>query len=98
MTLISPGPVKTKLLDLESEDDDSTLTFVSNIVCPSLIAKELLKIIYNPKVEVILPKYLTLPSLFVNSHTKLFENAFPLLNKIGRRGLKNYRRKYFSPS
>ncbi len=97
VTLISPGPVKTKLLDIESTDDNSTLTFVSRILCPSSVAQKVLKIIYRPRGEVILPNYLTLPSLLVNGYTKLFEKTFPLLNNIGRRKLKEYRRKYFNP-
>jgi len=63
VSLISPGPVKTKLLDLEATDDKSTISFVNKPYDPKTIAKATLKLIQNPQSKLILPSYIKQPSL-----------------------------------
>ncbi|MFC2092718.1 SDR family NAD(P)-dependent oxidoreductase [Bacteroidota bacterium] len=96
VSLISPGTVKTKLLDLEATDDKSTISFVNKPYDPKTIAKVTLKLIQNPQSEVIIPSYIKQPSLIAGKNAKLFAGIYPLLNAIGRKGLKHYRKKYLN--
>jgi len=96
VSLISPGSVKTKMLDLEATDDKSTLSFVNNAYDPKTIADATLKLIQNPQSEVILPSYVKRLSLLVSKYPKLFAKIYPLLNALGRNGLKNYRIKHLN--
>ena len=92
VSLISPGPVKTKLLDKEAIDSNSTLAFVSKPLVPEYVAAEILKLMYKPKTEIILPKLLNKISLFVSERSALFTFLYPILNLIGQYRLKKYRR------
>lgn len=96
VSLISPGSVKTKLLDLEAIDDKTTISFVNNAFDPKTIAKATLKLIQNPQSEVILPSYVRQLSLLVSMYPKLFTRIYPLLNAIGKNGLMNYRKKHLN--
>ena len=96
VSLISPGSVKTKLLDLEATDNKSTLTFINNAFEPKTIAEETLKLIQHPQSEVILPSYIRKLSLLVSIYPKLFARIYPLLNALGRKGLKHYRKKHLN--
>lgn len=96
VSLISPGSVKTKLLDLEATDDKSTLSFVNNAFDPKTIAKATLNLIQNPQSEVILPSYVRQLSLLISMYPKLFARIYPLLNALGRKGLKHYRKKHLN--
>jgi len=91
LSLISPGSIKSRMLDIEAKDSNSAISFVQKPMKPEKIAEEVLSIIDKPVREVILPKGSTLISLIVNRFSFLLSLIFPLLNMIGRRGQNNYR-------
>lgn len=91
LSLISPGSVKTGMLDLEAGDSYSTISFVQKPMNPEKIAEEVLLIIYKPRREVILPKNSALMSLAVNRFSFLFGLLFPVLNILGKIGQNSYR-------
>ena len=91
ISLISPGPVKTSMLDSEALDENSTISFFNNPIEPSIVANEVINLINKPKPEVILPKTIGRISLFMNSFPKLYEIIFPAVMNIGARKLKKYR-------
>lgn len=91
LSLISPGSVKTGMLDVEAGDSYSTISFVQKPMNPEKIAEEVLLIIYKPRREVILPKNSALMSLAVNRFSFLFGLLFPVLNILGKIGQNSYR-------
>jgi short-subunit dehydrogenase len=96
ISLISPGPVKTAMLDAEAGNDESVISFIKNPLHPENIAEEILKVIFKPKTEVIIPKAGSSLSLIFNYAPDLFYKAFVLMKKIGMRRLELYKEKYLN--
>ncbi len=85
ISLISPGPVLTKMLAEESFDDNSTIAFVNRPLSAGLIAKKIINTIYRPKTEVMLPAFTKPASILIGIFPGLFERTIPVLNFIGKR-------------
>jgi short-subunit dehydrogenase len=96
VSLISPGPVKTKMLDLEATDDFSTITFVEKALHPDRVAEAILRVIRRPKREVTLPRMTTKVAKVLSLSSTLYGFCFPLLSFFGRYRLKRYRRAYLN--
>jgi short-subunit dehydrogenase len=94
VSLISPGPVKTKMLDLEATDDFSTITFVEKALHPDKVAEAILSVIRRPKRELTLPRISTKVAKVLSLSSSLFGFCFPLLSFLGRLRLQQYRRAY----
>jgi short-subunit dehydrogenase len=94
VSLISPGPVKTKMLDLEATDDLSTITFVEKPLHPNKVAEAILSVIRRPKREITLPRISTKIAKVVGLSSGLFGFCYPFLSFLGRLGLQRYRRAY----
>jgi short-subunit dehydrogenase len=94
VSLISPGPVKTKMLDLEATDDFSTITFVEKPLHPDKVAEAILSVIRRPKREITLPRISTKVAKVVGLSSSLFGFCYPLLSFVGRLRLQRYRRAY----
>jgi short-subunit dehydrogenase len=94
ISLISSGPTKTRMLDKESSDNNSTISFIQKPLHPNKIAKTVISLIEKPKFEVVLPKSMATLSLIVNLFPKLFYKVFSSIEKIGRKRMKLYRDKY----
>ncbi len=93
VSLISPGPVRTKMLELEATDERSTIAFVNKPLEPVQVAKAIINLINHPTVEVVLPK-LTGKLTAIACHTpKLFSAVFPILDFIGGKRLRKFRNK-----
>jgi short-subunit dehydrogenase len=92
VSLLSPGPVQTRMLDREALDDQSYMTFATSILKPEAVAREVFNVILNPKDEVILPKRLASLARFVGSSSRLFSALLPLLRSWGRTRLYAYRK------
>jgi len=98
ISLISPGSIKTAMLDLEATNEKSTISFINKVMPPKFIAEIIYKTIIRPQREVILPKFTSKLSMIIGIHPKLFALLFPLLNALGRVGIKNYVNKYLTPA
>ena len=94
ISLISPGSTKTRMLDRESLDNNSTISFIQRPLHPNKIAKTVISLIEKPKFEVVLPRFSATLSLFVNLFPKLFYKVFSSVEKIGRQRMKLYRDSY----
>ena len=93
VSLISPGPVRTKMLELEATDERSTIAFVNKPLKPVQVAKAIINLINHPTVEVVLPK-LTGKLAAIACHTpKLFSVVFPILDFVGGKRLRKFRNK-----
>ena len=94
ISLISPGSTKTRMLDRESLDNNSTISFIQKPLHPNKIAKTVISLIEKPKFEVVLPRSSVTLSLLVNLFPKLFYKVFSSAEKIGKKRMKLYRDNY----
>ena len=95
VSLVSPGPVRTKMLDRESEDDRSTIVFVTAPLEPRDVAQAVLDVLARPRSEVLLPPLAARLALLGERFTKPLPAAFPLLDLIGGARMQTYRRRLF---
>ncbi len=92
VSLISCGPVRTKMLDLEAQDERSTTAFFIKPIEPVVVAKAILKVIKRPQREVVLPRLIGKLAVLFSLFPGLSGALFPLVNIIGRKRQKIYRR------
>lgn len=88
ISLVSPGPVFTKMLAVESSDPYSTIAFVNYPVEADLIAQKIIHLILHPQTELILPSGIKTAALLLNLFPNLFNLFYPVLNYLGKRNLK----------
>lgn len=97
VSLISPGPVRTKMLERASQDDRSRISFVTKPLEPLDVARAILDLLAKPRREVFLPAVSGRLSLLPGRFPKLFSACLPILNIIGGARLRTYRRRGMSP-
>ena len=98
VSLVSPGPVNTRMLQLESDHNKTSIAFLSKALKPEQIVDSILKIVNKPKTEVIIPSTLSFPSRVLFTSPELFSTAYKLMDKIGKRRKKSYIKKQFDIS
>lgn len=91
VSLISAGPVRTMMLDLESTDEASSMSFVQNPLDPDQIADAIAKLIRHPQREIFFHKTMGKLSLLLHISSWLFGLCYPILDFVGKRKLKKYR-------
>jgi len=84
VSVISCGPVSTRMLERESRDDDSTIAFVNKPLKPMDVAEAILKIIRHPKREITLPGTWGRLALLLSPFANFYAIYFPLLSRLGR--------------
>jgi short-subunit dehydrogenase len=94
VSVISPGPVETKMLDLVAAGGHSKLTFVYRPLDPENVARAVLRVIEHPRREVILPRKAAWIALLVNHFPKAFDVLHPLLKVLGGVGIRRYRKNH----
>ena len=94
ISLVSPGAVDTKMLDDEANDNNATISFVSNPLNPNEVADIILKVIRKPKTEVIIPRNHAFGSKIINFSPVLFHHIYKILHRIGLSGKKRYLNRY----
>jgi 3-oxoacyl-[acyl-carrier protein] reductase len=92
VSLISCGPVRTKMLDLEAQDERSTTAFIIKPIEPIEVAKAILSVINHPQREVILPKMTGRLAILFGLFPNLSGALFPFIDILGRKRQKIYRR------
>jgi short-subunit dehydrogenase len=92
VSLISVGPVDTKMLVREAADDHSTISYLLRPLEARRIARTIGRTIELPRIEVILPACAGWGSALLGLFPGALAALQPLLNVLGRRGLRRYRR------
>ncbi|MBT8379168.1 MAG: SDR family NAD(P)-dependent oxidoreductase [Ignavibacteria bacterium] len=98
ISLISPGPVNTKMLKLEADHYKTAIAFISKTIESEVVADIVLKVINKHKAEVIVPSLLSIPSKVAFLFPGLFSKAYSLIEKIGLWRKKFYIRRKFGLS
>jgi len=94
VSLVSPGPVRTRMLDTEANDDRSTISFVNRPLKPEEVASAILSVILKPRKEIILPKISGTFALLLSLFPGLSGLLFRVLDHIGKLKLRTYRKTY----
>ena len=94
LSLLTPGSVITKMLDYEAQADNSAISFVSKPISPEKVADAVLKVIHNPRVELIIPRSQSLGSKLLVFSPKIFSIAYKLLHRLGLSGKRKYLNRY----
>ena len=82
-SLISSGPVKTRMLDEEAQDPDSVIAFMTKPIQAERVAETVLSLLDHPKPEVLLPYTAGLSSRLLAFTPRLFGLIFRLLAPYG---------------
>jgi short-subunit dehydrogenase len=94
ISLLNPGPVNTKMLQRESENPEAVISFASRTISAEEAAKFVLKLIINPKPEMIIPTRNRFSVLIANLFPNIFLRISPILNYMGSRRRILYREKF----
>ena len=94
MSLITPGSVITKMLDYESQADNSAISFLSKPISPKKVADAVLRVIQKPRVELIIPRVQSFGSKLLVFSPKVFSIAYKLLHRLGLSGKRKYLNRY----
>ena len=96
ISLISPGSVKTRMLDYEAASKETAIAFINNPVSPVLLANAVLKILNKPKSELIIPGQLSILSRLLSFSPSVFSGLYNFLHKIGIIRKRAYMKRYFN--
>lgn len=94
VSLITPGSVATKMLDNEAQNINSAMSFLSKPISPTKVAAAVLKVIYKPTVELIIPRSQSFGSKLLVFSPRVFSIAYKLLHKLGLSGKRKYLNRY----
>ncbi len=94
VSLITPGSVATKMLDNEAQNINSAMSFLSKPISPTKVADAVLKVIYKPTVELIIPRSQSFGSKLLVFSPRVFSIAYKLLHKLGLSGKRKYLNRY----
>ena len=83
LSLITPGAVVTKMLYDEALDKNTSIAFASEPISPDEVSNTVLKVIYKPKIEVIIPKDQALSSKLITYSPSLFSKFYKIIHKVG---------------
>jgi len=91
VSLLSTGPVRSPMLDLESADKRAALAFVNTPKEPGEIATKVVRLLKSPEREIILLSTQRFLGILIGASPLAFAVLYPLLTSIGRRGMRRYR-------
>jgi short-subunit dehydrogenase len=94
ISLITPGSVITKILDFEALDNDTAISFVSKPISPITVTNAVLKVILEPRVELIIPRSQSIPSKLLVFSPDIFSVLYSILHKIGIVKKRKYIKRY----
>ena len=94
ISLVTPGPVITKMLDYEAQDNDTAISYVSKPICPTKVADSVLKVLIKPKIEIIVPRIQSTLSKPLVISPIIFSRLYNLLHNIGIVRKRKYLNRY----
>jgi short-subunit dehydrogenase len=92
LSLISPGPVDTNMLRMESSDDNAFTTFVQKPMSPEYAAKRIISVIQKPSLETVFPVSGQSAILGFGLFSKTFYKILKIMKQRGIKGLELYRK------
>jgi 3-oxoacyl-[acyl-carrier protein] reductase len=92
VSVVCPDSVETPQLRAEALHGGSSLSFTGSLLQPADVAQAIVKTILHPKREVLVPAFRGWLTKLGNFSPNLMALLYPLLDKIGRRGLEKFQR------
>ena len=90
ISLITTGSVTTKMLEYEARNKDSAISFTSRPISSIKVANAVIKVIYKPKVELLIPMSQGILSKLLVFSPKLFSGLYKFLHRIGISAKRKY--------
>ena len=87
VSLVSPGPVRSSMLDAEGRDPRAALAFVGRPASPTNVAAAILGLIRRPRRELVTPSLHRFVGGIVTAFPGMFGFLFPHLQRLGDRRL-----------
>lgn len=98
ISLISPGPVLTKMLEREANHSKTAIAFINKAIEPAKVADAVIKVLQKPRTEVIVPAYLSFSANVFFFFPGIFSASYNLIEKIGWRRKRILLKKQFELS
>jgi 3-oxoacyl-[acyl-carrier protein] reductase len=98
VSLVTAGPVRSELLDLEGSDFRAALAFLNRPVEPGVVAADISRLLQCRKRESVHPALYRIPAAVAGAFPGIFGRLFPILRRIGQRSLRKYRRSIIRPA
>jgi len=96
VSVIAPGPVRTRMLIAEANDRRATMAFSNPPLEPVVVADKIADILLSPTPETILPRHYGIPARLVGLFPRLFSGIRPLLTYFGARRIRVFRKLFRS--
>lgn len=91
VSVVCPDSVDTPQLRAEALHSGSSLSFSGSLLQPDEVARAIVKTIFHPKREVLVPTFRGWLTKLGNLSPNLMALLYPMLDKIGRRELEKFR-------
>ena len=91
-SLLTLGPVHTKMLEAEARGEDCVIAFINKPLSPERVADCIVSLLRDPQREMIVPAATGLLSKVCNVMPELFGLCYGILGWIGAFRLRRYRR------
>jgi len=92
VTIISPGPVRTRMLDEEAEHEMANLTFFSTPIPPEKVARAVCRALLRPCREIVLPPGSGKLAMIGAAFPNLIGLITPWMQTIGKCNRQRYAR------
>ena len=93
-SLISLGPVHTRMLEAEAAHDRRIIAFINSPLQPEFVAQSISSLLLNPKREMVLPRGTGALSILCNLVPGLFALCYRVLQQVGASRLRSYRNEF----
>lgn len=97
-SLLSLGPVHTRMLEAEACSEQCVISFVNKPLHPDDVAESIASLLLRPRREVILPPATGALSIFCNLAPGLFGICYRIFRQVGKIRLQSYRREHSIPT
>jgi NAD(P)-dependent dehydrogenase (short-subunit alcohol dehydrogenase family) len=91
ITDVCPDSTRTAMLEIETGDDGSSLSFASAAMEPEQVARAIVGVLKRPRVEVLVPRARGWVIRLLGAAPGLFGRIYPLIDAMGRRRKARYR-------
>ena len=97
-SLLSLGPVHTRMLETEALSKRSVIAFINSPLPPARVAESIVSLLRRPRREMILPRMTGALSIICSIVPSLFGICYRILRQVGIVRLESYRRKHSVPT
>jgi short-subunit dehydrogenase len=98
VSLLSLGPVHTRMLEAEASSDQSIIAFINKPLEPARVAESVVTLLQRPRREMIFPPATGALSIMCSLAPGLFGMCYRILRQVGRIRLQSFRKEHSTPT